>query len=312
MADTTTTVRRHSCRGVIERSLQDNPGVLKVSVDRDKRKLLLDFDPAKIEAEAVERIARTMTPDLDHMLECPLWVAKGDSHPCLACLRLDQSKAVTGNIATVVNGNLTLFLPPSPYLRIGDVLAGAHSISVDFEPKQARSLWGKFWNWYNQNLMGNTIVAAVLFTWQLFHLYWLTADVVAMRLFNRSFMELQGFWHLAISLVDYTEIPAIFAISLVYINELRQRFNYRSILFLLFLNSQWLHIFWITDEFVVERLTGGVGLEFPIWLAWIAIGIDYLELPVIYDTIKKSILMILEKSGVRKRRNAQAGNTSQE
>jgi hypothetical protein len=25
----------------------------------------------------------------------------------------------------------------------------------------------------------------------------------------------------------------------------------------------------------------------PIWLAWIAILIDYLELPVIYDTLKK-------------------------
>jgi hypothetical protein len=171
---------------------------------------------------------------------------------------------------------------------------------VDFGPEQQRSVWKRFWNWYNQNLMGNTVVAAVLFTWQLVHLYWLTADVVALRLFGRSFFPLTGFWHLAITLVDFTEIPAIFAISLVYVNELRQRFNYRSILFLFFLNSQWLHIFWITDEFVVDLFGAGQIVQFPLWLAWIAICIDYLELPVIYDTIKKSIQMITAKTRARK------------
>jgi hypothetical protein len=33
----------------------------------------------------------------------------------------------------------------------------------------------------------------------------------------------------------------------------------------------------------------------PIWLAWIAIGIDYLELPVIYDTLRKFLVSIREQ-----------------
>src|SRR3989344_759149 len=55
------------------------------------------------------------------------------------------------------------------------------------------------------------------------------------------------------------------------------------------LNSQWLHIFWITDEFVIQYLAGSDIGFLPFWLAWLAIFIDYLELPVMYDTIKRAI-----------------------
>lgn len=37
----------------------------------------------------------------------------------------------------------------------------------------------------------------------------------------------------------------------------------------------------------------------PVWLAWIAIFIDYLELPVIYDTIKEFI-KALKQNGAAK------------
>jgi hypothetical protein len=56
-----------------------------------------------------------------------------------------------------------------------------------------------------------------------------------------------------------------------------------------FLNSQWLHIFWITDQYVSNELAGRAAVSsLPAWLAWVAILIDYLELPVIYDTFRRA------------------------
>jgi len=71
----------------------------------------------------------------------------------------------------------------------------------------------------------------------------------------------------------------------VYVNELRRGLSWKPLLLLLFLNSQWLHIFWITDEYVAGELSAGSAL--PPFLAWVAILIDYLELPVIFDTLKR-------------------------
>lgn len=95
--------------------------------------------------------------------------------------------------------------------------------------------------------------------------------------------------------VDYTEIPAIILTSLVYVNEFREKRNAKSIFYLFFLNSQWLHIFWITDEFVITQFTGATFVMMPVWLSWLAIAIDYLELPVIYDTLKKFFASLLKK-----------------
>ena len=79
-----------------------------------------------------------------------------------------------------------------------------------------------------------------------------------------------------------------------YIQDLQKEFNprhigasWKSILFLILLNSQWLHLFWITDEVVVAQFTGAAAIAIPVWLSWCAIMIDYLELPVMYDTFKK-------------------------
>src|SRR3989344_2226013 len=146
-----------------------------------------------------------------------------------------------------------------------------------------------FWNWYEKHLKINVSIAAFLFFWQLIHLIWLTGDVVLERLIGGNIITLNTFLETLIIIVDYTEIPALLLISLVYINELRKRFHYKSLLYLLFLNSQWLHIFWITDEFVIQYLAGSDIGFLPFWLAWLAIFIDYLELPVMYDTIKRAI-----------------------
>src|SRR3989338_4463774 len=151
-----------------------------------------------------------------------------------------------------------------------------------------RKYINQFWSWYEDNLHLNIGIAAGLFIWQLVHLFWLTADVVFERLFSFALLNLSGFWEYAIIFVDYTEIPALITVSLIYINELRTgRDAKKSILFIVLLNSQWLHLFWITGEFVVNQFRGTTEIILPLWLAWVAIMIDYLELPIMYDTIKK-------------------------
>ena len=147
-----------------------------------------------------------------------------------------------------------------------------------------------FWNWYEENLHLNIGIAAGIFIWQLIHLVWLTSDVVIWRLFSFAPLNLSGIWEYLIIAVDYTEIPALITVSLIYINELRAgRNTNKSILFLVLLNSQWVHLFWITDEFVVDRFRETSETVLPLWLAWVAIMIDYLELPVMYDTILKFV-----------------------
>ncbi len=152
-----------------------------------------------------------------------------------------------------------------------------------------------FFDWYERHYVVNVGVAAGLFLLQLVHLYWLSTDVVAHRLTGESWFSPGGFLRYAILIVDYTEIPALVGVSLVYVNELRKGFNLRSALYLLFLNSQWLHIFWITDEFVLGEFTAeGTPSDLPAWLAWVAILIDYLELPVIFDTLRKLAVALRE------------------
>jgi hypothetical protein len=146
-----------------------------------------------------------------------------------------------------------------------------------------------FWQWYERNYRLNITIVVVLFVLQLVHLYWLSVDVVLVRLTG-----IHGLWpdwqwlEFIITVVDYTEIPALLTTSLVYINEFRQGRRARAVMYLVLLNSQWLHLFWITDEFVVDQFTGvDRGTILPVWLAWVAIAIDYLEVPVIIDLIRK-------------------------
>ncbi len=153
-----------------------------------------------------------------------------------------------------------------------------------------------FFDWYERHYTLNISLAALLFMLQLVHLYWLSADVIAQRLVGESYFSPDGIFYYAILIIDYTEIPALLSVSLIYINELRKGWSWKAILFLLFLNSQWLHIFWITDEFVTAEFSGETTQSsLPIWLAWVAIMIDYLELPVIYDTLKKFAISVREQ-----------------
>ena len=162
-----------------------------------------------------------------------------------------------------------------------------------------RHTLSRFWAWYERHYTLNVAIAAGLFVLQLVHLYWLSADVVAVRLTGESYFRLEGALRVLILLVDYTEIPALITTSLVYLNDLRRNgLRAQPILFLLFLNSQWLHLFWITDEFVVGEFGAGDGQDgggLPGWLAWVAIGIDYLELPVIADTVRRLLASLRER-----------------
>lgn len=148
-----------------------------------------------------------------------------------------------------------------------------------------------FFNWYERYYLLNISIAAFLFGLQIIHLYWLATDVIATMIFGRSFFDLSGIWYYLILAVDYTEIPALISTSLIYIDDIRRRgYNFKSVLFIGLLLSQFLHIFWITDEFVIEQFAGAVKASvLPLWLAWVAILIDYLEVPVIVDTVKKVI-----------------------
>ncbi|MEK7616705.1 MAG: hypothetical protein AAB414_01490 [Patescibacteria group bacterium] len=152
-------------------------------------------------------------------------------------------------------------------------------------------LFEKFWAWYERHYTLNVTIAAILFTLQIVHLYWLTTHVVTVRLWRLDLFSPPPFWETIIIIIDYTEIPAIITTSLVYINDLRKGYKFKPLLYLFFLDIQLLHIFWITDEFVLETFTGVNGETIlPTWLAWIAILIDYLELPVIFETVYKALL----------------------
>ncbi len=156
-----------------------------------------------------------------------------------------------------------------------------------------RNIWNAFWNWYERTYTLNISIALGLFLIQIVHLVWLFGEVAWGKAFGVPLFAFTGIWETLIVLVDYTEIPALITVSLVYINELRTGWKWKSLMYLIFLNTQWLHILWITDEFVVTAFNSA-GTVLPLWLAWVAIAIDYLEVPVMIDTIKKFLAALRE------------------
>ena len=65
--------------------------------------------------------------------------------------------------------------------------------------------------------------------------------------------------------------------------------KFKNTIFLILLAIQAIHIFWITDDIVYSTFIGGNIIEIPQYLAWFAILIDYLELPIVYDLLKRII-----------------------
>ncbi len=157
----------------------------------------------------------------------------------------------------------------------------------------------RFWGWYERHYAVNLGVATFLFALQVVHLWWLATHVIALRLLGESYFETSPLVESIIILIDYTEIPALVSTTFVYLYDLRKQFSWKAVFFLIFLNSQWLHLFWITDEFVLDQFQGRpTETVLPGWLAWVAILIDYLEVPVIVDTVVK-LFRELRKGNVR-------------
>ncbi|MFY9484893.1 MAG: hypothetical protein WAP74_04785 [Patescibacteria group bacterium] len=145
-----------------------------------------------------------------------------------------------------------------------------------------------FWRWYNKHYAFNVRLSTALFLLQLVHLTWLAAHVVALELLGRSLFPAS--LNFAIALVDYTEIPALVGVSLIYINEIvAGKATRKTYVLLALLASQVLHLFWITDEVVLVALTGAVAVNIPRYLAWLAIAVDYFEIPVMVDTARRSL-----------------------
>lgn len=154
------------------------------------------------------------------------------------------------------------------------------------------------WQAYQKRYRLYSGITAGIFLLQIIHLYWLTTHVVTYKLIGTHFFIPSEFWQFVIIFVDYMEIPAIISTSILYLYSLGKEWNKKDLILLLLLNTQWLHIFWISDEFVESIFLGGApSTILPFWLAWIAIFVDYLELPVMYDTAKKFIFsIIIEKN----------------
>ncbi|MAZ67591.1 hypothetical protein CL652_02350 [bacterium] len=161
-----------------------------------------------------------------------------------------------------------------------------------------REMWERFWAWYDRNYTLNVSIAAGLFLLQLVHLVWLGGEVATLRALGTALFDLTGMWETLIIVVDYTELPAIFTMTLVYIDAWRRGSKWNAVLMLALLHSQWMHIFWITDEFIVTTLSEPGSTILPNWLAWIAILIDYLEVPVVFDTLIKLGRSLREKRGL--------------
>jgi hypothetical protein len=150
-----------------------------------------------------------------------------------------------------------------------------------------------FWHRYeNVNLK----IAFVLISLQLIHLYWLTADVVIQRIIGESILGVPQGSPLFIFfiIIDYIEIPALVAGLTYYALSIykHEKGCAKNVLLLAMLAIQVFHIFWITDEIVYDTFFGSSSsaVEIPYYAAWVAILIDYLELPVIADLFYKTIV----------------------
>jgi hypothetical protein len=152
-------------------------------------------------------------------------------------------------------------------------------------------LVAKFINFYNRYENLNLKITFFLISLQILHLYWLTTDVVLQKIFDESFFLAPKSLLPVFVVIDYIEIPALISGLIFYAYSIRSNKSTakKSYLFLGLLGVQVIHIFWITDEVVYDSLFKSNFVEIPYVLSWIAILIDYLELPVMADLFYKVI-----------------------
>ncbi len=149
-------------------------------------------------------------------------------------------------------------------------------------------MFKRFFDWYNRHHTFQLRLATTLFVLQLVHLIWMTTNVIAFRLWGVALFP--KFLDPLLAIIDYTEIPALIMVTVVYLNDVVQGHKTkRAWWFIFLLNTQWIHLFWITDEIILANFQGVAPIILPVWLSWIAILIDYLELPVMFDTVRRSL-----------------------
>ena len=144
-----------------------------------------------------------------------------------------------------------------------------------------------FWTKYESL---NLKITFILISLQILHLYWLTTDVVLQRIAGESYFGLPRILLPLFIVVDYVEIPALVSGITFYLFSIFKRGSQsrKNVVFLLLLAIQVIHIFWITDEVVYESLLDNDLVIFPVYAAWTAILIDYLEIPVMVDLFYKT------------------------
>ena len=152
-------------------------------------------------------------------------------------------------------------------------------------------LLGKFISFYHRYENLNLKITFSLISLQILHLYWLTTDVVLQKLFAKSFFLAPKSLLPIFVVIDYIEIPALISGLIFYAYCIRRNRSgaKKSYLFLGLLAVQVIHIFWITDEVVYDSFFNSSFVELPVLFSWIAILIDYLELPVMADLFYKVI-----------------------
>jgi len=140
--------------------------------------------------------------------------------------------------------------------------------------------------WYHRHYLATLIVTTLLFLLQLFHLYWLFTDVILQRITGHSYFVFPAQGLIIYVMIDYFEIPTHLSAMGLYFYEFRQGIRAKSLFFFILLQLHWIHLLWITDDVVVKNFAPGH--ELITWAglaAWIAIGIDYLEVPIIVDRL---------------------------
>lgn len=146
-------------------------------------------------------------------------------------------------------------------------------------------------------------ITFALIALQIIHLYWLTTDVVLARSLGESFFAFPQVPQPLFVAIDYLEIPALFSGIVFYgLAIYNNKNSRRSSLFLILLAVQIFHIFWITDEVLYEILFSTIPIAIPAALAWVAISIDYLELPVMADLFYR--LFVKKSSSPSRSRSA--------
>ena len=147
--------------------------------------------------------------------------------------------------------------------------------------------WHAVTAWLDRHYLAALVVTTVAFLLQIFHLYWLFAAVIMEKLTGQSWFSFPKDLNFIYVVADYLEVPALISTTILYLNTFRRDRTFKALLYIFLLNTQWLHLFWITDNFVVQSFSDNGMFSWNAWVAWVAILIDYLEVPVIFEMLKQ-------------------------